>query len=249
MPLSLNLAHRRYTQQAGWTAQLRRHIFSRAGLPNARRILDIGCGTGAVLATVIHAPKTTLFGMDIDFESLRFARNQVNDASLLSGDGHHLPFAAGAFDISFFHFVLLWLADPVRALTEARRVTRRGGAVIAFAEPDYSLRAVSDPSLAKIANLQRESLRSQGADPDIGKKLQDIFLSAGIEPTEFGQLEVRPNDMDAASIEIELEVLKSDLAATLPVPKTDEILASLHKIKFNFVKLQVPTYYCWGHVK
>lgn len=159
-----------------------------------------------------------------------------------------LPFADEAFDISFFHFVLLWLADPVRALIEARRVTRPGGAVIAFAEPDYSLRVPTNPSLAKICQLQVNSLRAQGADPDIGSRLGELFPAAGIQPTEYGQLQIDLTFMDEDAFELELDVLKSDVKHMLPATDLDQILAGLHETKPELLTFLVPTFFCWGWV-
>jgi len=42
--------HKRFVQQAGWTGELRRYLFKRTGLQFARRVLEVGCGTGAILA-------------------------------------------------------------------------------------------------------------------------------------------------------------------------------------------------------
>jgi hypothetical protein len=41
--------HSRYLQQAGWTSKLRGYLFQRAGVDKASRVLEVGCGTGAVL--------------------------------------------------------------------------------------------------------------------------------------------------------------------------------------------------------
>ena len=42
--------HARYTQQANWTGDLRHYLFEKAELARARRALEVGCGTGAILA-------------------------------------------------------------------------------------------------------------------------------------------------------------------------------------------------------
>ena len=180
--------------------------------------------------------------------SLQVAQGNAKGAIWTSGDAHHLPFPDGSVDISFFHFVLLWLADPIRALGEARRATRDGGAVIAFAEPDYSQRVATTSSLARIGQLQADSLYSQGANPNLGSQLEELFVSAGIQPIEVGELLSDPSLMKDESIGLELETLKSDLAKVVPARELDQLMDALQETKESLVTFQVPTFYCWAWV-
>ncbi|MEX1248490.1 MAG: class I SAM-dependent methyltransferase [Anaerolineales bacterium] len=246
MTLALDLAHRRYQQQAGWTAQLRRHIFARAGLPNARRMLEIGCGTGAVLSA-IGQPQTRTYGLDIDRAALRMAQQGTPGSLLAAGDAHHLPYEDGCFDIAFFHFVLLWLAEPVLALTEACRVTRRGGAVIAFAEPDYSQRIDKPDTLSPLGQLQTEALRAQGAHPDIGGHLPQLFQAADLAVVESGQLQASGQTDQADALE--LEVLQADLSGRIPDDELQHYLAEeACARRENKRILHVPTFFAIGRV-
>lgn len=246
MSLPLSSAHRRYTQQAGWTTQLRRHIFTRAGLPNAHRVLEIGCGTGAVLASIPNS-SATVFGLDIDKASLLLAKTSVKNVALANGDAHQLPFLDATFDISFFHYVLLWLKNPAAAVSEARRVTLPGGAVIGFAEPDYSQSKTSSLELTKVNELQMKSLRSQGADPTIGSRLAALFSQAGVPPVEIGQIDSSPNLLTGQDLELELEMIKSDLTGSMTPSELEALIARLRETK-DFVVFQVPTFFCWGRV-
>ena len=247
MPLPLVLAHQRYTQQAAWTTHLRRHIFSRAGLPNAQRVLEIGCGTGAILGSIL-SKRATLFGLDIDFPSLELAKTSAKVAILVKGNAHRLPLTNGSFDISFFHFVLLWLSDPVRALTEARRATRPGGAVIAFAEPDYSQRKCESAGLDRLNKLQIESLRTQGADPNLGSRLSELFTASGIRVEEFGQLDPFTETLANHNLELELEVIKDDIKPYLPTDELDRLISGLRASR-DLATFHLPTYFCWGWVE
>lgn len=215
-------------------------------MPNARRVLEIGCGTGAILGKILRKqPK--LMGLDIDWASLKVAQQNNPAIAFTNGDAQHLPYLDASLDIAFFHFVLLWLADPVRALAEARRVTRFGGAVIAFAEPDYSQRKTKSPALVKANQLQAKSLQNQGADPFLGSRLGELFTAAGIQPSEFGQIDPLPEMLAGHDLDLELQVLKSDLESSLPPSELDALISELHETG-SLATFQVPTFYCWGWV-
>ncbi len=61
--------HTRYAQQANWTRTLRSYLFEQTGLRDAERVLEAGCGTGAILAELPEGPAA--YGLDIDRQSLR----------------------------------------------------------------------------------------------------------------------------------------------------------------------------------
>ncbi|MCW5876360.1 MAG: class I SAM-dependent methyltransferase [Anaerolineales bacterium] len=233
------LAERRYQQQAGWTAPLRGHLFARAGLARAGRVLEVGCGPGAVLRSLPDT-RATVHGLDIDRPALLRAQAAAPDARLVCGDALRLPYADGAFDLCFFHYVLLWLPNPVQALREAARVTRADGAVLAFAEPDYTARAAPSGAWETLNRLQMEALRAQGADPSFGGRLAESFSTAGLPPAESGTLGADPA---AGAHPLEAEVLAADLGGRLPAPELAELLAAAAG-QFP----PVPTYFTWARV-
>lgn len=237
MSLSPDLAERRYQQQAGWTEPLRRHLFARAGLAHAQRVLEVGCGPGAVLRS-LPGTRAAIHGLDIDRPALQRARS-VCAADLTCGDALHLPYADNSFDLSFFHYVLLWLPDPVQALREAARITRRGGTVLAFAEPDYTARAAPSSALQTVNQLQVQALRQQGADPGFGGQLAASFAAAGLPPAESGRLQ---SDPAARENPLEAEVLQADLAGLLPAADLAALLAALQAQP----AAEVPTYFAWA---
>lgn len=243
--MELDLAHRRYLQQAAWTAAGRRHLLAAAGLPNARGVLEVGCGTGAILGGMVVAPGALLAGLDIDRPALQLARTQAPGAQVLGGDAHRLPFADGSFDIALCHFVLLWLARPAIALAEMRRIVRPGGGVLALAEPDYTQRIDEPGELAALGQAQTEALRAQGADPAIGGRLPALFAEAGLELVDAGMLE--PATSGAGEGALEAEVLRADLSGRMPRAEIDQLLGldAEARLKGRRV-LHVPTYYAYG---
>lgn len=263
--------HRRFEQQARWTEQLRRNLFLRAGLPAARRVLEVGCGSGAILAGLAKPGLAARHGLDIDPAYLALAAGHAPGAHLVRGDAHWLPYASGSFDLVFCHFLLLWVAEPAQVVAEMARLCRPGGAVLALAEPDYGGRIDHPPELEAIGAWQQAALRAQGADPRIGRRLAGLLARAGLREVEYGVLGGQwsappsPEEWDS-----EWEVLRSDFASLVrsgQPPKagneTPEIPAGIPGLMDQFERskrldfeawqrgervLYVPTFYAWGRV-
>ena len=236
--------HARYLQQAAWTRDLRRNVFEKAGIPRANRILEVGCGTGAVLGQ-LHESPAARFGLDLDADSLSSCRINVPGAFLLRADGCHLPYANRSFDIAYCHYLLLWVYDPLQVVMEMARVSRY---VIAFAEPDYS-RRVDEPDALKMAGaLQTESLRRQGANPSFGGLLAETFFRAGIHIEEAG--EIQTGD-DSAELPggggNEWLVIESDLRRFVPDGEIEKMKALDAQARLEGKRvMRVPTFFAWG---
>ncbi len=243
--------HSRFLQQAGWTAQLRRFVFQQTGLRPGVRILEVGCGSGAVLSTIraLSGPiEINLFGLDIERAYLQQAAENVPLSYLTQADALHLPFPAGFFDIIYCHFLLLWLSDPLAALIEMRRAARPGAFIIAFAEPDYGGRLDHPEELSELGWLQEQSLRRQGANPRLGRRLKAIFRQAGLIHLEVGVLGAQwQGSLSAQEIELEWQVVEHDLKSSL----SNEKLARLRQLDWdawqaNERTLFIPTFYAYG---
>ena len=249
MSLSLAQWHERFQQQAGWTRDLRANLFRQVGLKSAKHVLEVGCGTGAVLSRM--NTKGKLYGIDVDLPRLDFANTLSNHQfSLACGDGRQLPFDSGTFDISFCHYLLLWVADPSAVLKEIVRVTHRNGAVIAFAEPDYGGRIDYPDDLAPLGDFQAEALKHQGADTRMGRKLAALFSNSGLRNIQTGVLQGHWSQApDQDSINMEWNILKDDLKNKVNSAE----LGSLQKKNLEAWRtgkrvLFIPTFYAFGIV-
>ena len=104
----LEQLHRRYLEQAVWTAASRRRLLDLARLEPGARLLEVGSGTGVICANTAREHDFHLIGLDIDVEAVRFANCFDPESYYLAGDGSELPFPSCSFDAVFCHFLLLF---------------------------------------------------------------------------------------------------------------------------------------------
>ena len=243
--------HHRFSQQAAWTKPLRDYLFSQVELACAGRVLEVGCGTGVLLQEIESLFGGDIFGLDIDPNHLAQASCHTIRSHLVHSDAHALPFPNDSFDITFCHFLLLWIKKPVQVLFEMSRITRPGGHVLALAEPDYGGRIDYPFELERAGAWQQESLRLQGADPHIGRQLAEVFTQAGLVDVQTGLLGGQWDSVYSGEAwASEWEVLEHDLKY-LPQgwnrAQVDELKRIEEKARERGARiLYVPTFYAWG---
>jgi len=241
--------HEWFSVQAGWTHATRLWLYRRAGLAQASAVLESGCGTGLITEELARLSSARVIGLDTDAERLTFARRQAGSgATYTQGDAHALPFPNDSLDVVVCHYLLLWLADPLQGVREMARVVRPQGCVLACAEPDYGGRVDHPPELASLGRLQTEALRQQGANPEIGRRLGELFTTAGLQATVgtmAGRWQV-PRSPEA-EFEAEWTMRERDLAHLA----TPEELRRLRGVDRQALKegrriLFIPTFYALG---
>lgn len=154
-------------------------------------VLDVGCGPGTItadLAARVDPGRVT--GVDASDEVLTLAESHARSMGLENvdfqlGDAYALDFDDDSFDIVHVHQMLHHLADPVRALTELRRVCRPDG-VVAVREVDYAgtIWFPENPGLDEWMALYQRVHRANGGDPDAGRRLKSWALAAGFTEVE-----------------------------------------------------------------
>ncbi|MET0343120.1 MAG: metalloregulator ArsR/SmtB family transcription factor [Polyangiales bacterium] len=103
-----------------------------AGLVRARDVLDVGGGDGTVAELI--APRTeryVCFDLSAKLLGAAAARlSRTEQAALVRGDMHALPFQSGRFELVLLIHVLVYADDPGAALDEAVRVVQPGGELV-----------------------------------------------------------------------------------------------------------------------
>ena len=103
-----------------------------AGVTAGQRVLDVGCGPGALTAELVRrvgAAYVAAVDPSEPFVAAVAARNP--GVSVQRAAAEDLPFADGRFDATLAQLVVHFMTDPVAGLTEMARVTRSGGVIAA----------------------------------------------------------------------------------------------------------------------
>jgi SAM-dependent methyltransferase len=248
MELTTAQWHERYLKQADWTAPLREFIFNQININSAGSVLEVGCGTGAVLSNLPNGLRS--FGIDLQFETLEFATNSCLHSDYVCGDAFRLPLVDASFDITFCQYFLLWLKSPLYALQEMKRVTKQGGFVIAFAEPNHAGRIDYPAALHELGTLQSLSLERQGVNLMAGSQLSELFISAGLMDVVSGVMAFqKPASGLPAWFDSEWEMLEHDLAGSIDSGMLANYKAADKRAWKNGSRiLWVPTFYSFGKV-
>ncbi len=234
----------RFKQQAGWTASIRSYLFSKAGISSGKKVLDLGCGTGVLISEMEEKYDIHSIGMDIDYSSIKYAKNSRNISNVICADAYRIPLPDSSIDVALFHFVLLWLQDPVKAITEVKRCLKPEGWLLCLAEPDHGSRVDYPPPLDDIGRLQTESLEKQGADIQAGRKLGVWLHQSGFNICETGVLGSQWSpEIDQSEINLEWEWLARDGVNQYALSAQTIRDIDLSARKNGSRVLNVPTYY------
>ncbi len=95
-------------------------------------VLDVGCGTGAILQAILSAhPEVHAVGVDLSPEMLGVAGEKLGDAAEMHvGDAEHLPLPDDSIDLVVCVDSVHHYPDPRAALREMARVARPGGGLV-----------------------------------------------------------------------------------------------------------------------
>ena len=201
--------HQRYSLQAKWTKPFRNYLFSKLPVTENLNILEVGCGTGAILTeiqSVFQGSIKLISGMDVYRDSLVFASSK-NKGSFIQGDAHLIPFVDSCFDLVYCHYFLLWVQNPIEVFLEMVRVTKKGGICAVMAEPSYDEMEVEPADLQNLALKQKKVLSGKGANINIGNTLYKLFYEAGYSDIEFGRYKELESDQSYLIYEIKQMLL------------------------------------------
>lgn len=237
-----------FRNQSEWTKPLREYILKQLNIPANANILEIGCGTGVVLADLHLHGYLNLTGVDINPDYLHFAKQNKVGIQLVNGDAFNLPFCNEVFDVCFFHYFLLWVTPLNHIFQEALRVMKEKSVVVAFAEPDYKARIDYPDELQKIGEIQNHALAQSGADLAMGRKLKELFANSGLKNVKGGIFGHEWSSLSSlAEFKFEWNYLEYDLFPYLTQGEIDQLKRVDYQARHeNRRLLFIPTFWAIG---
>jgi SAM-dependent methyltransferase len=131
--VSFDVAAEAYDQFMGrWSRPLAPQLAEFAGVRPGLRVLDVGCGPGALTSELTtRLGPAAVAAVDPSVSFVAAARERHPGVDVRQATAEHLPFSDGVFDAALAQLVVHFMADPVAGLSEMARVTRPGGVAAA----------------------------------------------------------------------------------------------------------------------
>lgn len=168
---------------------LGRKLVDAVGVHPGDRVLDVGCGRGAVLRPALEAagPTGRVVGLDLAPGMVEATAREVADvphALVVLADAEHPPAAGRSYDAVLSGLCLFFLPDPLGALGRWHQALRPGGrlGVSTFAGDDERWKGVADVFSSFAAAPDARPSRDGGTRPwDSDDGMADLLRQAGFE--------------------------------------------------------------------
>jgi SAM-dependent methyltransferase len=162
------------------------------GATAAQRVLDVGCGPGALtaeLVTRLGAGSVSAVDPSESFVDAARERNPGVDVQLAAAES--LPFPSGTFDGALAQLVVHFMADPVTGLGEMARVTRPRGVVAACVWDHAGGKGPLSPFWEAARSLDHDVFDESGLPGARKGHIAELLREAGLNDVEDTVLTVR----------------------------------------------------------
>jgi SAM-dependent methyltransferase len=163
-----------------------------AGVRAGQRVLDVGCGPGALTAQLVQRLGSgAVSAIDPSASFVAAIRDRFPEIGVQRGAAERLPFADSTFDAALAQLVVHFMTDPVAGLAEMARVTRPGGLVAACVW-DHAGGAGPLAAFWQAVHDLDPGARDEAGLPGAREgHLADLCAAAGLQDIEPGSLTVQ----------------------------------------------------------
>ena len=156
-----------------------------------QRVLDVGCGPGALTAELVaRLGSAGVSAVDPSEPFVETTRERHPGVDVRLADAGQLPFPDGAFDASLAQLVVNFMPSPIEGIGEMARVTRPGGVVAACVWDHGS----GEGALSRFWEAAQElDPEVEGESEQAGSRrghLAELLRDAGLEEVEEAVLSV-----------------------------------------------------------
>jgi len=208
-----------YAENGRFVADLAGGVFELLNPQRGERILDLGCGDGALTKRLVDAGASVV-GVDSSADMIAAAKLLGLDCGVTSAED--LPFAA-EFDAVFSNAALHWMHDQDAVLAGVARALKPGGRFVAemgghgnIAAIEVALRAVFERNGLQAEKLETNYFPTPAA---YGARLE----RHGFRVERIGLIP-RPTALPASGMRGWLETFRRGVLADLPVAKREAVL-------------------------
>jgi len=131
--MSFDVAASAYDRFMGrYSSLLSKQMADLAGVRAGQRVLDVGCGPGALTTELVsRTDASNVAAVDPSAPFVEAARTRHPGADVRQASAEALPFEDDAFNAALAQLVVHFMTEPVRGIREMARVVRPGGSVAA----------------------------------------------------------------------------------------------------------------------
>lgn len=156
-----------------------------AGVMSGRRVIDVGCGPGALTGELVdRVGATNVFAADPSESFVAAMRERFPGVDVRLAAAELLPFSDKAFDAALAQLVVHFMSDPVAGLGEMARVVRNDGVVAACVWDHGGERGPLSVLWKAARELDPDVADESGGAGARAGHLAELFVKAGLRSVE-----------------------------------------------------------------
>jgi SAM-dependent methyltransferase len=168
-----------------YSQQLSPQLADFAGVRAGRRVLDVGCGPGALTAELVRrVGEDQVSAVDPSDTFVAAARARHPGVDVQSASAERLPFPDASFDAVLAQLVVHFMTDPVAGLREMKRVASSGGTVAASVWDHVGERTPIAVFWQAARELDPDARDESGLAGGREGHLGEVFADAGLASVE-----------------------------------------------------------------